>query len=318
MRSIETHPDRRTNVRIRRPLVCAVGLVTVLTLILSACGSSADSSSKPSGLASGADPAIAKLIPKEIKQKGYLNVASENYPTAVIIPEGGGAPQGYEPAIAKKLGKLMGLEFRIKIVPFDSIIPGLAAHRYDIAMGEIGIDDERRKTVLFVSDIAGTNSFLVKDGDGVNVNSLATACGLKIAALGGSQQLKALQGQDDSCKSQGKPIEIQIYNDQAAANLALQSGRAQAVMGDTSTLAYVTKQHPKEYLVQGEFLLANDKYKGQAGIAISPTPYATGLAKALAAALNVMINDGSFEAILKEWNGGHGMIPKAEVYGLLE
>src|SRR5699024_3821077 len=96
------------------------------------------------------NPVLAKQVPDLYKKRGYVVVASEIYPTAVINQSGDKPPVGVEPDTAKALGAMLGIDFRIKIVPFASVLPGLDAGRYDLAMGFISITPERRKVLNFV------------------------------------------------------------------------------------------------------------------------------------------------------------------------
>lgn len=258
------------------------------------------------------DPKIAALVPDSVRKRGYITVASENYPTAVIVPEGGGAPTGWEPAIAKQLSNLLDVEFRIKIVPFDSIIPGLQAKRFDIAMGQIAINPERRKVVIFVSEADSSDSFMVKKGSNLNIQKTSDMCGHKVAVLSGSVEAAAVRSANKECKKSGdKPITIQQYSDQSAANLAVQSSRAEINVGSTSTLTYVTQQHPDQFELQGSFKRADGNITG---IAITRTPEGRQLSKALHAGMNKLIKNGTMKAIMNKWNGGTGLIPESKLY----
>ena len=313
----------------RRP-AWAVSLTCCAALVgggLSACGGSSTpepgSSAPGGGITTAAgkggtipentkDPKIAALVPESVRKRGYITVASENYPTAVIVPEGGGAPTGWEPAIAKQLSTLLGVEFRIKIVPFDSIIPGLQAKRFDIAMGQIAINPERRKVVIFVSEADSSDSFMVKKGSGLNIQKTSDMCGHKVAVLSGSVEAGAVRAANKECKKSGdKPITIQQYNDQSAANLAVQSSRAEINVGSTSTLTYVTQQHPDQFELQGSFKRSDGNITG---IAITRTPEGKQLSKALHAGMNKLIKNGTMKAIMNKWNGGTGLIPESKLY----
>ena len=82
----------------------------------------------------------------------------------------------------------MGLQADVKNVTFDSIIPGLAANKYDLGMSSFTVTKEREKTVDFVTyAIAGT-SFYVKADGGPDIQSLADLCGQKVAAERGTTQ----------------------------------------------------------------------------------------------------------------------------------
>ncbi len=61
--------------------------------------------------------------------------------------------------MAKALASVMGLRRASRTSPFDSIIPGLAAGKYDLGMSSFTDTKEREKTVDFVTYLqAGSRS----------------------------------------------------------------------------------------------------------------------------------------------------------------
>ena len=129
--------------------------------------------------------------------------------------------------LAKALAQAMGLKADVKNVTFDSIIPGLAANKYDLGMSSFTITKEREKTVDFVSYAQAGTSFFVKAQGGPDIQSLADLCGHTVAAERGTTQASDATAQDKKCKQQGKPgVTLQVFPDQNDANLALSSGRA--------------------------------------------------------------------------------------------
>lgn len=309
----EVPPTRGSRVH-WAPRLCAAGAALALTVTAAACDGSNGAAAARTDQAPSADlvPSIAQLVPPGIKSRGYVNVAAESYPTAVIVPPGEGVPSGWEPAIAESLGKMMGVEFRFKIVDFDSIIPGLAASRYDIAMGEIAINPERRKAVWFVTEHASTDSFMVKADSNISINAPTDICGKKVAVLVGSSNLAYLQTLQPKCTAAGKPsVDIQTFKSQAEVNLALQSGRTEADEASTGSLVPVMQQNQGMFKVLGSFNPITT------GVAVAPSPEAEGLSKALAAGINRMIDDGTMQTIMDKWNQGRGVIKHSEVLAKL-
>src|SRR6266581_2735222 len=103
--------------------------------------------------------------------------ADATYAPNEFIAADGHTVIGMDADLAKALAQAMGLTADVKNVTFDSIIPGLAANKYDLGMSSFTVTKVREKTVDFVSyAIAGT-SFFVKASGGPNVLSLADLCG---------------------------------------------------------------------------------------------------------------------------------------------
>src|SRR2546423_8559963 len=120
--------------------VCAVFLGGA---VLAGCGSSNKSSSSSSSsgtstTSSGAaslttDKKIAASVPAAIKKKGTLVVATDaTYAPNEFIAPDGHTIEGMDADLAAALGKVMGLKLQLKNASFDGIVPGLAAHKYDL------------------------------------------------------------------------------------------------------------------------------------------------------------------------------------------
>jgi polar amino acid transport system substrate-binding protein len=292
-----------TRVRVALAALAAVAVVG----IVAGCGGSSSTSgggaTSKSGKALTATPGInvaldkkvAAAVPSAIKSKGTLSVAADaTYPPNEFIATNGNTVIGMDADLAKALAQAMGLKAEVKNVTFDSILPGLAANKYDLGMSSFTVTKEREKTVDFVSyAIAGT-SFYVNAEGGPNIQSLADLCGQSVAAERGTTQEADATAQNKKCKAAGKPgVTVQVFPDQNGANLALSSGRSDVVMADSPPAAYAVEQS------NGKFKLTGKQY-GQAvyGIAM---PKNNGMAKPLLGALKDVMADGTYDRIFTYW-----------------
>ena len=203
--------------------------------------------------------------------------------------------------LANALGRVLGLKVNVTNATFDTIIPGLASGKYNLGMSSFTDTKEREKTVDFVTYYVAGTSFYVKSAGGPNVTSLADLCGRVVAAEKGTTQQMDAQGQSAKCTSAGKPaVNVQVYNDQNAVNLALSSGRAQVAMADSPVAAYQVKKSA------GTFRVAGQPY-GTApyGIAI---PKDSGMTKPVLAAVKKVMADGTYTQILDKWGVQGGAI----------
>jgi polar amino acid transport system substrate-binding protein len=198
---------------------------------------------------------------------------------------------------------------RVKVsnATFDSIIPGLAAHKYDIGMSSFTDTREREQTVDFVQYYEAATSFYVKSQGGPNfTGGLTGLCGHTVAAEKGTTQADDSNAQGKKCKAAGKPgVKVLVFPDQNGANLALSSGRADIGMADTPVAAYQVKK------TNGQFKLASGTYGPfPYGIAI---PKGSGLVRPIQAALKVLIRDGQYRAILGKWGIQTGAITNPKI-----
>jgi polar amino acid transport system substrate-binding protein len=291
-----------------RVLIALIAAFATTALAIG-CGSSNDNSSTTTAALTATpdinvpvDQALAAEVPSAIKSNGTLTVAADaTYAPNEFIAEDGHTVIGMDADLAKAIAQAMGLDATVKNATFDSIIPGLAANKYDLGMSSFTITQEREKTVDFVSyAIAGT-SFYVKADGGPNVASLADLCGLNVAAERGTTQQADATAQDKKCKSAGDSgVTVQVFPDQNAVNLALSSGRADVAMADSPPAAYAVEQS------NGQFKLTGKQY-GTAlyGIAM---PKGNGLAKPVQGALKAVMADGTYDRIFNYW----GLVKKGD------
>jgi polar amino acid transport system substrate-binding protein len=283
----------------------AIGLTLVLAVFASlaaGCGSSSKSSSGTAAQAgTSSDAKAAALVPAAVKQKGTLKVAADaTYPPMEFLANDGRTVQGADADLADALAAALGLKADVGNATFDAIIPGLAAHKYDLGMSSFTDTKEREKTVDFVTYFSAGTSFYIKDG-GPAIQTLADLCGEKVAVEKGTTQADDVTAQAKKCKAAGKPEpSLQTFPDQNGANLAISSGRAQVGMADSPVAAYQVKKSG------GQFKLSGKSY-GTApyGIAI---PKDSGMTKSVLAAMKAVIADGTYMKILKKWGLQPGAI----------
>jgi len=202
----------------------------------------------------------------------------------------------------------MGLKVNVVNAVFATIIPGLKAGRYDLGMSSFTDTKDREKTVDFVTYFNAGTSFFVKASGGPAVNTLDDLCGHHVSVEKGTTQQDDATAQDGKCKSAGKPgVDVQVYPDQNATNLALSSGRADVSMADSPVAAYQVKQSG------GQFKLSGQSYGAAPyGIAI---PKGNGMAKPILDALKQLMSNGTYLSILQKWGIQAGAISNPQING---
>jgi polar amino acid transport system substrate-binding protein len=263
------------------------------------------------GHAGGVDKRVAAEVPAAYKTKGTLTVAADaTYAPMELIASNGKTVVGMDPDLAVALASVMGLKANVVNATFDTIIPGISSHKYDLGMSSFTDTKERQKVLDFVTYFSAGTSFYVKAQGGPSVDSLADLCGRTVAVERGTTQADDGAAQDKKCKAAGKSgVTVSVYPDQNQANLALSSGRAQVGMADSPVAAYIVKQS------HGQFKLSGTPYAtAPYGIAISKD---SGLAKPVLDALQVLMKNGTYKAILAKWGIQQGAIAKPKLNGAI-
>jgi polar amino acid transport system substrate-binding protein len=293
--------------------VAAPGAALILLALASAgCGGSQPSDSSPASTSapttSGAvaaaqqDPKVAAMVPAQVRSKGALVVAADaSYAPNEFVDKDGRTIIGMDADLAAALAQVMGLRAQLVNVPFDSIVPGLAAGKYHLGMSSLTDTKEREQTVDMVTYFRAGNSFMIKHGSGISVNSLADLCGHTVAIEKGSSYVAEVTAQDRTCKAAGKQgVTMRQYSGQPAANLALLSGRAEVTIADSPVAAYQVKQSGGQLQVVG-------KPYGEApyGIAVARQ---SGLAAPVLEAVRALMTQGVYQKILAKWGLADGAI----------
>lgn len=275
------------------------------------------SSSNVAGSESNAPPlpekvdSIAAKVPDAIAEKGTLTLAAAVYPPAVIEPISGGAPTGWDIENARHIAAVMGLGVEIKIIPFDGVISGLAASRYDAAAGEIYVTPERTKSVTFVTNHRSADVVMVRsDSDLSSADSSTDLCGLTLGAQRGSAEAALIQEVADKCADAGEEaVTPQTYQEQANVNLALAEGRIDAAVNSASQAAHVLSQTGSEFkIVELPWAPHYDT-----GLALARNEYTDELATAVKAATDHLIKNGDLQEILDRFNKGQGAVNEAKI-----
>jgi len=296
--------------RIRSWPLVALAVLAILTIGLAGCGSKKKKAEvKPTTAAVGTNAKVAAEVPAAIKSKGTLSVAADaTYPPNEFIGPNGRSVVGMDVDLGNALGGVMGLKVKFVNATFDAIIPGMAAGKYDLGMSSFTDTKAREKVVDFVTYYTVYTSFFVNAKGGPTINTLADLCGHKVAVEKGTTQQDDATAQSKKCTSAGKrPVKVLIFPDQNGVNLALSSHRAEVDMADTPVAVYVVKKS------NGQFKLVGSSYGPfPYGIAI---PKRTGMVKPIRDALNVLISNGKYKAILTKWGIQKGAISHPIING---
>jgi polar amino acid transport system substrate-binding protein len=212
--------------------------------------------------------------------------------------------------LAQALAGVMGLKAKVVNATFDSIIPGLAAHKYDLGMSSFTDTKDREKTVNFVTYFSAGTSFYEKASGGPAITDLSSLCGTTVAVEKGTTQQADSTAQSKKCTSAGKkPVKVLTFTDQNGANLAITSGRAQVGMADSPVADYQVKKS------SGQFKLVGKPY-GTAPYGIA-MPKDVKLQQPVLDALKVLMSNGQYMSILKKWGIESGAISNPQINGAI-
>ncbi|MBD0747589.1 ABC transporter substrate-binding protein [Streptomyces sp. CBMA152] len=313
---------RRTTAASSR--IAAVGAIAVAgALLLTGCGDqtkSKDNNSSSSASTSGKGPLFSKL-PKEIQNKGVIKVGSDIAYAPVEFKDKDGKTAGIDPDLADALGKQLGVKFQFENGTFDTLVTGLRAKRYDMAMSAMtdtkdrqnGVDSATKKKVGEGADFvdyftAGVSIYTAKGKD-QGIKTWDDLCGKKIVVQRGTVSEDLAKKQSDKCGAKGK-ISIEAFDTDQQAQTRLRSGGADAGSSDFPVAAYAVKTSGggNDFQIVGEQVEA-----APYGIAVSKDN--TQLRDALKEALDAIIKSGDYDKVIAKWGVEAGAIKEAKING---
>ncbi|WP_023640834.1 ABC transporter substrate-binding protein [Dickeya zeae] len=217
---------------------------------------------------------------------------------------------GSEPDIARLVADSLGLELNLVSTSWEDWPLGVSSGKYDVAITNVTVTKARKERFDFATYRADTLGFYVKSSSKITaIHNAKDIAGLRIIVGSGTNQEAILLDWDKQNRAVGLPPFQPVYvTDAAAANLSIQSGRADATFGPNVTGAYKAALNGQTRLVG----TINGGWPQVAHIAVT-TRKGNGLVTALNTALNGVIQGGEYDQVLNRWGEGVERISHSEI-----
>jgi polar amino acid transport system substrate-binding protein len=168
-----------------------------------------------------------------------------------------------------------------------------------------GMNDtvERQKTLDYVDYFKGGFSIVVAKGNPKGIKTLTDLCGQPVTIQKATVQGDMLKALTPQCKAAGKgPVVINEYPADPDALSALRAGKGVADVMDAPIAAYAaqTSGNGQYFDLITDAANPNGYQAVYTGIGVLKAN--TGLTKALQAAVQSLIADGTYGKILAKWN----------------
>ena len=235
-----------------------------------------------------AAPAFAQSALDQIKSAGALRVGTEGTYAPFTFHDASGALVGFDVEIATEIAKRIGVTAEFVEGPWDGLIAGIDANRYDVVINQVGITDERKAKYDFSEPYIASKAALIVKGDNTTITSFADLAGKKAAQTLTSNFGKLAQ-------ENGAELVGTDGFDQSIA-LVLQ-GRADATINDSLSFYDFKKQQP-DADVKIAATQADADYSGVLLAKGKPE-----LLEAINAALAEIKSDGTYAALSEKYFG---------------
>jgi polar amino acid transport system substrate-binding protein len=195
-------------------------------------------------------PAARADLLEEIKQRGTFVVGTEaRFPPFEFVE--GGEIVGYSSDMMEHIMEaLPGVTLEQLDLPWQGILPGLAAKRFDYVITSVTVTKERYDAYHLSLPIADATMAVIKRKGDDSIASAQDVAGKVVGSQAGSAQLQALEALAAELESAGTPVsEIRTYVDFGEAYADLGAGRLDAVVNSLPNQLEAARQRPDVFEV---------------------------------------------------------------------
>jgi polar amino acid transport system substrate-binding protein len=298
----------------------AAPVVAAVVLLIAACSPTA--TAPASQMASGASASeaaqaspVASVPEDQLAFAGILTTCIDiPYPPQEFFDEEGN-PTGSDPDIANEIARRLGLASRIENSVFSTIIEAVTSGKCDIIISAQNITQDRLAQVNMIPYFQAGQAFVVAKGNPAGIHEELDLCGKKVAAETGTTEVDYVNGTGDyeggglnkKCAEAGEAaVDMQQFEKDTDALLALSSGQADAYFADSPVAGYYTVQQPDQFELSGVTVEI-----AQEGISVPKDK--TELADAVVTALVSMADDGTYLEILSTYGLEDGAVDVSEM-----
>ncbi|MFI0818362.1 ABC transporter substrate-binding protein [Streptomyces sp. NPDC021098] len=317
---------RSTPVTTRRTLLAALAAVPA-TALLSACGDGDAQQTVGGDGKKGAGfnvspqqhrirgkkvAAIAAEVPGAIRRRGTLRIggSADASPPLGFYATDDKTRIGVEIDLATLVADTLGLKADFQAVSWENLFVGLDSSKFDAVFSNVTVTEERKQKYDFATYRLDNLAFEAKKGTSWRIKGPEDVAGRTISVSSGTNQEKILVDWNKENEKAGrKPVDIKYFQKDTDYYLALQSGRIDAYLGPHPTAAYHVASAGQTQII-GTLSGGGDLVQGKIA---ATTKKGSGLVDAYAAAIDHIIQDGSYARVLKRWGLSSEAVKKSEI-----
>jgi len=238
--------------------------------------------------------AMAVELPPEIVKQGSIKVAIvPNYPPMEFKDPATNTLTGFDVELGEALGRKLGLKIVWQETSFDQMMPAIATGRVDAILSGMTDMASRQDTATFVDYLRNGPRFFVQQSRAAEFKDTKAFCGKKVGASRRTSFPKMIAAWSDAhCGSD--PVKYVGTEGSADARTQLRQGRLDAAVQGGETLPYLMDLEPNTYLPVGDMFAVQFT-----GLALGVKE--TALQQAFVEALDGLIADGTYRALLTKW-----------------
>lgn len=242
--------------------------------------------------------AYAETTLERIKRTKKLTVGTEtSYRPFEYIDNG--KIVGYGPDILKQVVKALDVELVQLDVPWQGILPGVLAGKFDFVATAVGVNEERAKRYAFTTPIADASPYAGKR-KGDSMKTVQDLNGKVVGTLLAGSTEPVARALNDQLKAEGgEGFELKLYTAFTDTHVALANGEIDCCIEPLPTLALLVKERSDIFELMAP-VKAGTKYAFTGWVT---RPEDTDLRDFISGVITEMKKDGSLGELQEKWFG---------------
>jgi len=251
-------------------------------------------------------PAAAAGLPDRIATRGSLIFGIvPNYPPMEFRDPASNALVGFDVDLGEALARELGVKAQWQETAFEQMLPAVGTGRVDAILSGMSDLASRHDAASFVDYLRSGPQFFSLASRAAEFADIHAVCGKAVGASRRTSFPREI-GDWSAAHCGDKPITFVGTEGSSDARTQLRQGRIDAAVQGNETLSYVMEQEPNAYAPIGAPIGAQ-----LTGIAVAKDDAA--LQNAIAGAIDRLIADGSYKALLDKWRLSSNGIEKASI-----
>jgi polar amino acid transport system substrate-binding protein len=250
--------------------------------------------------------ALAIELPPDIAKRGNIKIAVvPNYPPMEFRDPATNALSGFDVDLGEALGRKLGVKIEWQETSFAEFMPSISTGRVDAILSGFTDYASRHEIASFVDYLRSGPKFFVQQSRAAEFKDMAALCGKKVGASRRTMfPAEIAAWSQNYCAS--NPIQFVGTDGSADARTQLKQGRIDAAVQGNETLPYLMDLEPGTYAPVGDPIATQFT-----GIALPVKEKA--LQQAMVEAINALVADGTYRALLAKWKLNDNGIEKATI-----
>ncbi len=254
----------------------------------------------------GVRPAAAETTLEHIRASGVVTVGTEAaFPPFEFVEDG--EIVGYGKDILTEVVAALGVELEQLDLPWQGILPGVLAGKFDFVATTVSINEERAKRYAYTLPIANGQPYLMKRRGDASIGSVADMNGKVLGTQLASSAEPIARTLDGELKAAGGSglADLKLYTAYTDTYVALATGEIDAVVQSLPNLAVLVKERPEVF----ELVAPVESGVNYTYMAWVTRPDDLDLRDFLSGVIRAMRDDGRLYALQDKWFGFRMEIP---------